>query len=120
MIREGMNPDATDKDGSTGLLLAAGRCHQGVCQALIDSGCNLNAAQPKTRETALALARRKDAAAILHGEYNGHWLALVDLLERAGCRLLAVHGRLRGDPAQRQRRAPEAPVCRKAEERARR
>ena len=84
MIKEGMNPDATDKDGSTGLLLAAGKCHQGVCQALIDSGCNLNAAQPKTRETALALARRKDAAAILHGEYNGHWLALVDLLERAG------------------------------------
>ena len=57
MIRAGMHPDVTDKDGNTGLVLATGQGHSGVANALIDTGCNLNAANG-AGETALAIARR--------------------------------------------------------------
>jgi hypothetical protein len=57
MIRAGMHPDVTDKDGNTALVLATAKGHSGVANALIDSGCNLNAANG-AGETALAIARR--------------------------------------------------------------
>ena len=83
MIKDGMHPDVTDKDGNTALVLATGSGHSSVANALIDSGCNLNAAN-SAGETALAIARRADLTALMKGEYNGHLVALVQLLESKG------------------------------------
>ena len=44
MIQNGVHPDVTDKSGSTALVLAVSLGLSHVADALIDSGCNLNAA----------------------------------------------------------------------------
>jgi len=83
MIQNGVHPDGTDKEGNTALVIAVSLGLNHVVEALIESGCNLNAANA-AGETALALARRADASAVIKGEYHGHRKALVELLEAKG------------------------------------
>lgn len=83
MIQNGVHPDVTDKGGNTALVLAVSLGLNSVADALIESGCNLNAAN-SDGETALALARRADASAVIKGEYHVHRKALVETLEVRG------------------------------------
>jgi len=39
MIKDGMHPDVTDKDGNTALVVGVCLGHNSVANVLIDSGC---------------------------------------------------------------------------------
>jgi hypothetical protein len=83
MIKGGMHPDAVNGDGETGLVLAVTNGLNASAEALIDSGCNLNAGN-KAGETAVTIARCSHAVALVKGQCTRSSAALVALLERHG------------------------------------
>ena len=83
MIKGGMHPDAVNADGETGLVLAVTNGLNASAEALIDSGCNLNAGN-KAGETAVTIARCSHAVALIKGQCTRSSAALVALLERHG------------------------------------
>ncbi len=83
MIKGGMHPDAVNADAETALVLAVTNGLNASAEALIDSGCNLNAGN-KAGETAVTIARCSHAVALIKGQCTRSSAALVALLERHG------------------------------------